>query len=170
MAADTPAGAAPGDAGLWIVERGAFLVAGTRYAGRNENREIPSMWESDFMPRAAELRAVPGQEHVFYGVVRMSADLPAGEFEYLAAREVASLDGLPPGMVGRQVPAQAYAVFPANDVPDLGRVFDSAYNVWLPRSQEWEVADGVWLEVYPTTYPQDGIIHVYCPVRRRQGR
>jgi predicted transcriptional regulator YdeE len=72
-------------------------------------------------------------------------------------------------MVAWEVPAQTYAAFPANDVPDLGRVFHHSYSVWLPQSKVYELADGPWLEVYPPTYGQDHVIYVYCPVRRKSG-
>ena len=72
-------------------------------------------------------------------------------------------------MVGVEIPARTYAVFAANDVPDLHRVFEHGHREWLPKSVEHEGLDGPWLEVHPETYPEDRIIYVYNPVRRVSG-
>jgi AraC family transcriptional regulator len=163
--ASSDAGAArPPAREVQIAARGAFLVAGLRYAGKNEHGEVPSMWDNDFLPRIGEL-AAHRIGPTAYGVCRTAADLPPGAFEYLAAVEVGSLDGLPPGMVGWKIPAQTYAVLLANNVPDLPATFDYFYSQWALGSAEYAAADGPELEVYPDTFPQDGIIYVYCPVR-----
>src|SRR5512133_2958530 len=87
-----------------IVGRGAFRVAGLRYAGKNQHGEIPALWDV-FIPRMAELVA-PNTPHTFYGLCREIAGVPVNDgFEYLAGVEVPSLDHLPEGMVGWEVPA-----------------------------------------------------------------
>ena len=150
-----------------IVYRDAFLVAGLRYAGKNEHGEIPALWDSEFLPRIGELASL--RVGAAYGVSRVLPNVPVEEgFEYLAAVEVKSLAKLPWGMVGWEIPAQTYAVLPAHDVPDLGRAFDYLYGKWLPQSKEYEAADGPCLELYPATYSQDLIIYVYVPVQRKK--
>ena len=90
-----------------------------------------------------------------------------GVFEYLAGVTVKSLVNLPAGMVGWEIPAQTYAVLPAHDVPDIMPVINYYYQEWLPRSKEFTSAQGAFLELYPETYPQDLIIYLHFPVRRK---
>jgi AraC family transcriptional regulator len=149
-----------------IVQRGAFLVAGLHYEGKNEHGEIPALWDNEFLPRIGELAGIRvGREA--YGMMRVLPGVPAEQgFEYLASVEVRSLENLPRGMVGWEIPAQTYAVLPAHDVPDLGRAFDDLYVRWLPQSG-YEATDGPMFELYPATYGQDLIIYVYAAVRRK---
>ncbi len=144
-----------------IVTKGAFTVAGCLYRGKNEHGEIPRMWDEQFIPRMAEL---PFKGHTLYGAVRMSPECAPGEFEYLACGEVEPGAALPEGMVVWSIPARTYAVAPANDVPDLGRTFD-ALHAWVAQSPDYDAAAGVYLEVYPDTYPQDPTIQVHAPVK-----
>lgn len=69
-------------------------------------------------------------------------------------------------MVAWGIPASTYAVLPAHDVPGIGVVCDHFYGVWLPQS-EYEGSLPLMVEVYPETFGQDGVIHVYFPVRRK---
>jgi AraC family transcriptional regulator len=149
-----------------IEQKGAFLVAGLWYEGKNERGEIPAMWDQ-FIQRAAELVTDPSHL-VAYGVARALPNFEeGGAFEYLAGVEVASLDNLPPGMVGWGIPALTYAVLPAHDVPDIGPVSNYFYREWLPQSQEFEMGEGLMIEYYPETYSRDLIIYLYFPVKRK---
>jgi predicted transcriptional regulator YdeE len=149
-----------------IEQKQAFLVAGLRYEGKNEHGEIPAMWDL-FLPRAGEL--VMDTAHlVAYGVARALPNSGEGApFEYLAGVEVASLDKLPPGMVGWEIPALTCAVFPAHDVPDIGPVNDYFFREWLPHSQEYTMGEGLMIEYYPETFGQDMILYLYFPIKRK---
>ena len=150
-----------------IVSKGAFLIAGMRYQGKNEHGEIPAMWEL-FLPRISELVGSQAQGFEAYGVARSLPDFDkSGEFEYLAAVEAKSLDNLPEGMTGWQIPAYTYAVLPAQDVPGIGPVSHYYYQEWLPKSQEYEMDGNLMMEVYPETYSQDLVIYLYFPVKRK---
>ena len=150
-----------------FVERGAFLVAGIYVRETGQPGEIAQVWDQRFLPRLGELGIDFTKGAVLYGVIRPVKDGKPGEFEYLAAAEVSSLDSLPVGMTGWEVPARTYAVFVANDVGDLDPTFEYYHNVWLPRSDFLGVDEGPWLEVYPEDFGQTKLIHVYCPVRPR---
>jgi predicted transcriptional regulator YdeE len=142
-----------------IEQKGAFRVAGLRYEGRREHSEIPALWDR-FIPRADELIGDPSH-FVAYGVARALPNFPEGDtFEYLAGTKVASLDNLPTGMVGWEIPALTYAVLPAHDVPDIGPVSDYFHREWLPQSQEYETGEGLMIEHYPETYSRDLIIYL----------
>ena len=147
-----------------IEQKKAFLVAGLRYEGKNEHGEIPAMWDV-FLPRVAELVTDTGHL-VAYGVARGLPGYPAGDvYEYLAGVEVASLDHLPTGMIGWEIPALTYAVVPAHDVPGIGPASNYFYQEWLPHSKEYKMGEGLMIEYYPETFGQDMIIYLYFPVK-----
>lgn len=149
-----------------VVTLGPLLLAGTHYRGRNEHGEIPAMWETQFIPRLGELgHLIVG--HELYGVARAVPGPWTGEFEYLACAPVRSLDALPEGMVGWEIPEGTYAMAPCNDVPDIGRVHDYMYNEWLPASAEYRATEGPFIELYPATYPEDSTILLHVAVQRR---
>ncbi|MFB3881261.1 MAG: GyrI-like domain-containing protein [Armatimonadota bacterium] len=148
-----------------FVEKGAFIVAGVRYEGDNAKGEIPGLWET-FLPRMGELSAVTADPHGAYGISRALAKVPPSTFEYLAGMAVNSKEKLPEGMVAWEIPAHTYAVFRANGVPDLMRVIGYVYGEWLPKSG-YEMADSYTFEYYGETFPTDGVIEVYFPVRKK---
>ncbi len=150
-----------------IVSRGAFHVAGLRYAGRNEHGEVPALWDV-FLPRLGEMALEPGKEHTFYGMSREIQGVPVSEgFEYLACAEVPSFDALPQGMEGWEVPAATYAVLPAKDVPGIGPTLDYFYHQWIAQSQEYALGEGLMFEEYPPEFPDNLIINLYFPVQRK---
>ena len=149
-----------------IERKDALLVAGLRYEGKNEHGEIPAMWD-EFLPRVSELVA-DASRFAAYGVARaLPKTEESGAFEYLAGVAVASLDNLPPGMVGWGIPALTYAVLPAHDVPNIGPVSHYFYGEWLPQSQEYEMGEGLMVEYYPETFGQDSVLYLCFPVKRK---
>lgn len=153
-----------------IVQKGAFRVAGTRYEGRNEHGEIPTMWDHEFLPRMGELASIQVSQDA-YGVTRVLPSFARdGRFEYLAAVEVRSFANLPQGMAGWEVPAQTYAVLAAHDVSGIGPTLDYFYREWLPQLKEFEGTDGPMLEVYTEAFERDQTIYLYFPVRRKPSR
>ena len=105
--------------GIKIVERGEFTVVGMKYRGRNENNEIPQMWEA-FGPRVCEIKNMV-TDHLAYGI-SANMDKDSGEFDYIAGFEVSSVEDVPEGMVSFQVPGGKYAVF-STTLPAIGDTF-----------------------------------------------
>ena len=94
-----------------IVNKPAFKAIGISYVGKNQNNEIPQMWDV-FNARATELDEVSINGACCYGLCFSNpAGAAEGEFEYVAAVEVADGESIPEGMVYREVPAHKYAVF-----------------------------------------------------------
>lgn len=150
-----------------IVHKGGFKVAGLRYEGQNEHGEIPAMWDI-FIPRIHELIPDTSVGIKCYGIAREMPGVPPEQgFEYLAGVEVESLDHLPAGMVGWEIPALTYAVFPAHDVPGIAPVLDYFYKQWLPHSPHFSAGDSLSIELYPPSFSEDHIIQLYLPVRPR---
>jgi predicted transcriptional regulator YdeE len=147
-------------------ELGALKLAGIRYEGRNQNGEIPMMWDV-FLPRVHEI--VPefaAHGAVLYGVCR---DLPGatdGSFEYLAAAEVAAFDHLPQGFIGWDVPAHLYVALPVQGLSKLGEVINYFYQQWLPASQDYEMDGMLMMEVYPPGFA-DEKLDLYFPVKHK---
>ena len=149
-----------------IVQKAAFRVAGLRYEGKNEHGEVPALWDNQFLPRMDELASI--RVGGTYGIARAipGVDVSRG-FEYLAGVEVAVEASLPSGMVAWEMPPLTYAVLPAQDVPGIGPMCDYFYQEWLPKSPEWEMGVGLMMEYYPETFPQDLIIFLHFPIKRK---
>jgi AraC family transcriptional regulator len=146
-----------------IVSRPAFTVIGMKYRGKNENKEIPQMWDR-FIPRTGEIKHKVNP-HVAYGVMG-NYDESSGEFDYVAGFEVESSADIPEGMVSWQVPAQTYAVFTCT-LPTLIEAFQRVYQTWLPQSG-YRRADGPEFELYDEKFnPEDGRLemYIYIPVK-----
>ncbi|MCC6443187.1 MAG: AraC family transcriptional regulator [Armatimonadetes bacterium] len=110
--------------------RPGFVVAGMLYRGKNQNQEIPRLWDA-FIKREEEIeyRTVPCTA---YGVCDRY-DPATGDFDYLAGFGVDRADGLPEGMVSWRIPAQTYAVFPTI-LATLMQTIKYANHTWLPQS------------------------------------
>ncbi len=150
-----------------IVDKATFRVAGVSYQGNNEHGEIPALWDNQFLPRMRELD--PIRTGGTYGIARAIAGVDASQgFEYLAGDEVQQDASLPPYMVAWQIPANTYAVLPAQGVAGIGPV-DAYFNQeWLPQSTEWEAAGGFMMEFYPPSFGQDMVLYLYYPVVKKK--
>ena len=146
-----------------IVKRTAFTVVGRKYHGKNENREIPQMWD-EFGPRMTEIKHV-ANPHVAYGVCD-SLDSSSHEFDYIAGLEVSSTVEIPEGMVSWKIPEGKYAVFTCT-LPTLGEAYQHAYHTWLPQSGH-KRACGPEFEVYGDSFdPRDpgSEMDIYIPIK-----
>ena len=151
-----------------FVDLPAFLVAGSLYHGKNQNQEIPLLWEKEFMPRMNEVKnARPGTS---YGVCG-DFEPATGEFKYMAGVEVAGEADVPEGMLPWQVPAARYAVFEHHgSLNGLRDTNEYIYNVWLPKSG-FKRAATPDLEIYQDpdfkgTQDPASILYLYVPVEK----
>ena len=130
-----------------IVSKPAFKSIGLSYVGKNEQGEIPQMWGT-FNARAGELFAQSTNKSCCYGLCfTRPEELKEGEFEYVAAFEVADDLNIPEGMVYREVPAHKFAVFTHKGKLDtLGKTYQYIYETWLPQSG---------LEVHPDKFDME---------------
>jgi AraC family transcriptional regulator len=148
-----------------IVTREAFQVVGMKYRGKNENQEIPQLWQ-DYGARWKEIQHVVNPE-VAYGVMN-NYDESSGEFDYVAAMEVERLEDIPEGMVGWKVSEQTYAVFPCT-LPKIKEAYDYALHKWLPESAYLH-AGSVEFELYDEEFnPQDpdSEFYYYMPIKEK---
>jgi AraC family transcriptional regulator len=146
-----------------IVERSGFTVVGLKYRGKNENNEIPQLWQV-LGPRAGAIKNRV-DDHVAYGI-SANIDKSTGEFDYIAGFEVGTTKGIPEGMVSFEIPGSKYAVF-STTLPKIGETFDNAYHTWLPESG-YQPTGGPEFEVYDERFdPQDpdSLFDLYIPVK-----
>jgi AraC family transcriptional regulator len=154
-----------------IVKKDGFRVVGMRYVGRNETGEISRMWD-EFVPRIPEVRHPGPAKNEAYGLCCTPKDAAPGVIEYIAGIPVVSLADIPAGMVGREVPAQTYAVFAARGLSQIHPTYAHILNEWLPRSS-YEAGDGPDFEHYDERFDPklpDSAVYIYFPVRKKVER
>ena len=129
--------------------------------------EIGMLW-SQFAPRMGEIGARVG-EHT-YGLCLLPAEgeRDDGKFTYVASVEVSTLDDVPEGMIGVEMPAKRYAVFAYEGGigPQLGQAMQYIFGHWLPNSEY--ALDGADFEYYDERFDAatgTGIFLIYVPVR-----
>ncbi len=113
-----------------LVSREAFTVAGLLHRGQADGAKYGALW-GQFFARIGELQNVV-DPHCAYGVMA-NYDEASGEFDYVAACEVASGEGLPAGFEAVAVPAADWAVFPTS-MGELAQTYPYIYSTWLPNS------------------------------------
>jgi AraC family transcriptional regulator len=146
-----------------IVSRKSFTVVGMHYRGKNEQNEIPQMWQA-LGPRVPEIKHI-SNDKVAYGISD-NMDPATGEFDYIAGFEVSRVEDLPAGMVNWEVPEGRYALF-TTTLPTLGQTFKHAYHEWLPKSG-YEHRPGPDFEIYDEEFdPGDpgAEFDIYVPIK-----
>lgn len=146
-----------------IVQLDKFCVVGLDYVGENANNEIKEMW-GDFNRRYTEIKNIVN-DSAAYG---LCYDHPAARLEYIAGFQVTSLEDIPNGMVGKEVPAQTYVVFPCQGLENIGKVYQKIIHEWLPESG-YVTGGGPDFEYYDEEFdPQSetGTLYIYFPIKK----
>ena len=148
-----------------IVERPAFIIVGKLYRGKNENKEIPQLWQS-YGPQMHQIKNVKNQ-HICYGVMD-NFDQESKEFDYVAAQEVSQVEDPPEGLVSWEIPECTYAVFTCT-LPTISETFDYIYHKWLPASG-YEHSPSLEFELYDERFhpekPQSEL-DIYIPIKKK---
>ncbi len=150
-----------------IVHRPTFKVVGLAYVGKNEHGEIAQMW-GQFNQRAGEVQSINDKEA--FGLCFSTVEGPArpGEFEYVAGFEVAERKDVPAGMVYREVPAYAYAVFTHHGkLNTLGETYQYIYNTALAQAGLKMHPDKFDMEVYDEDFKfgeDDSKFYIYVAI------
>ncbi len=146
-----------------IVQLDKFMAVGMPYLGKNENSEIGQMWDK-FMPRMAEIKHLAPGPEIAYGLCFQNQ---SGLVDYVASLPVTELTDIPEGMVGREVPAQTYAVFECLGIKNIGPTYHYILNEWLPKSG-FRPGDGADFEYYPETFNDAAdpasLLYIYFPI------
>ena len=145
-----------------IVTKPVFTVVGLPYFGKNENKEIPEVWET-LLPRTGEIGHKSGTA---YGLcTEAQAD---GRFGYLAGFGVSEVEELPEGMEEWSVPEETYAVFTC-ELSTIGETYKYAFETWLPQS-EYRYKKGIDFELYTEEFdPSTGeeSMFIYIPIEKK---
>jgi predicted transcriptional regulator YdeE len=153
-----------------IVERPAFRVVGLVYEGPYVNERLMALWEM-MLAHVEELSILPDPPTSFtaYGVARELPQKVGGRIEYMAGLAAPAETSVPRGMTAWNIPARTYAVFPAQSLADIVPTIHYALTEWLPGASEWQAADGVYFEEYPSDFFLDAEspIRLHFPVTRR---
>ncbi|MEN6544451.1 MAG: GyrI-like domain-containing protein [Armatimonadia bacterium] len=156
-----------------VVEFGPYRAIGTRYVGKNENREITAMWDRDFLPRMAEVKPPLSGPHLAFGLCRCLPGVTDGSFEYIAAVIAADDAPVPEGMMEATVAGGTYVAFPAESLEVLTEAWQ-ALPQWLAAHPEWEGYCGKdccdcdthpSFELYPEDFGEKGKLFVYMPIK-----
>ena len=145
-----------------IVTKPAFTLIGMRYFGKNEQGEIPALWDH-FGPRMVEIK--PRDGYCCYGVCWQPDE--SGEFEYVAGVSATAEASIPDGMVSRSVPAAQYAVFPTK-LKDIGETYRHISEDWL-ASSGYEWGGTLDFELYDDTFDPtlggEAVLYIYFPIK-----
>lgn len=145
-----------------IVSKPEFCLAGLVHRGVPDSEKIVALWRG-FFDRIGELEGLI-EPDVAYGVMA-DYDEASGEFDYIAAVQVASTGGLPSGFVPTRVPACDWAVF-TTTLPGMGQTYPYIYSTWLPQSG-YQHGPAPEFELYgPAFDPEDPAspVDIYIPV------
>ena len=116
-----------------IVEEREKIVVGVLYYGRNEEGEIPTLWDRRF----PDVASLPGRVDptTAYGLCFHDSEyLEKGIFSYMAAVETRNADDIPLTAVAKRIPAHTYAVFThTEDAAKLGETYEYIYGTWFPH-------------------------------------
>ncbi len=113
-----------------LVFKDDFLIAGIGYKGKNENFEIPKLWnELNLKVDSVKNRV---NKDICYG---FESNFDGGYFEYIAGVEVSDVKNIPRGMKVQGIKQCKYAVFPIPSVVEnVPKCIGQIYSVHLPNS------------------------------------
>jgi predicted transcriptional regulator YdeE len=160
------------EAQLTMTEFGPVRVIGVSYVGKNQNKEIPQVWEKLVLPRRAEVTRLDSAGA--FGICRCKPGATDGSFEYIAGFEATPTAKLPGGMIEASIPRCQYVVFDVPSLAGLGEAWQRI-SAELPKLAGWETYCGpkgchcdqaASFEYYPPSFAQDGKLQIYIPVRK----
>jgi AraC family transcriptional regulator len=134
-----------------VVSKPGIKVIGLKYRGKNEEGEVPKLWEQ-FVPRIEEIQHMTGA-HDSFGVMD-NYEESSGEFDYLASVRVVKIEDLPEGMDSWVVPENRYLVF-TFPFGSINESYKHIFGSGFPESG-YERAQGPEFEYYPEEFdPKD---------------
>lgn len=148
-----------------MVKRESFHLIGAVYYGKNENGEIPRLWQDQFDP-LTDLPCRINKSRAYGFCFHTKEYIEEGLFYYMAAVEVKDLSCVPVEYVGKTVPAAEYAVFTHKGSPEsLGTTYEYIYGTWFPR-KEYQKDERFDFELYEQDDSGNSVIRLFIPVIR----
>lgn len=144
----------------------AFTVLGLErtFEDRTGFQEIPKYW-TEFFQKGYHQYVCP-----VYGICLEMCD-GNGTFQYLIGDNCEADAAVPEGFMKREIPAHTWAIFSCTGaLPDaIQKVNRQIYTEWLPGNPDYEVADGINIEMYSEgdTNSADYHCEIWLPVKRK---
>ena len=154
-----------------VEEFGPCRAIGLNHLGKNEQGEIPALWDSQFIPRMGEI-ATPGPGAVALGLCRCRPGVTDGSFEYIAALQAADDAQVPEGMLEVTIPRCRYVVVPVRNLSEIHQAWDYSHRLFADHP-EWvgycgpqgcDCATHPCFELYPPDFCGDGPLYLYFPI------
>lgn len=151
-----------------IIDFPGVTVVGLKYVGKNEQQEIPAMWD-DLHERWAEIQHPSG---LAYGLCRActpeeAAGAPEGSFAYLAGAEIGADGRVPDGLEAWTVAPGLYAAF-ACTLSTIHDAYAYVWETWMPNSTAYAGRKALDVELYPATFEPNGDnqdMFIYIPIQ-----
>ena len=147
----------------------AFKVIGLKYYGNDPANNGPDLWR-DFMERLPEIENVISAKESYGLMCTGEEDFVDGKFDYTASVAVSSLDNIPEGMVGAEIPEATYAVFTHNgNLDSLQETYEYIYGKWF-QNWEYEPTGLNEFEFYDERFTgeEDSELYIYIPIKKKQ--
>ena len=133
-----------------FVERGAIHLVGMASLIKDQTEARAELQEK--LGHEVESIAYRLRPERYYGVSFFPQTWEMEGFFYLAGVEVASLETIPPVLVGKTIPPLKFARFiHKGSAQDVGMTFDYIYQTWLPKSSN-ALAAPLEIEFYGERY------------------
>lgn len=144
-----------------IINVEGFKAVGLTYFGKNQNGEIPTLWQV-LNTRYKDIKH-KSKSMLCYGICDGMDE--EGKFHYSAAVEVDSFEDIPTGMEAKVVPEGRYLVYTYKGaIKDLGDFYCNIFSNGLPASG-YELDCRPQLELYDNRYMDNGEFDIYIPVK-----
>ena len=143
-----------------------FTVLGVERTFNEETsfQEIPKFW-GEFFQKGYQNQICPA-----YGICLDMCD-GSGRFQYLIGDNCEADAVVPQGLVKREIPAHTWVIFSCTGaMPNaIQQVNRQIYTEWLPGNPDYEVADGINIEMYSEgdTNATDYHSQIWLPVKKK---
>ncbi len=156
-----------------VKQFGPYHIIGMSYVGKNENNEIPRLWERQLIPRCKEIET-PERASAF-GICRCVPGMTDGTFEYIGAMEAKAGAAAPDGMVAAEIPRADYVVIPVAGLSEVRQAWGkipellAGLTEWTPLCgpEGCECATHPSFEYYPPEFQGEGPLFLYIPVKKK---
>ncbi len=144
-----------------VVSVSSKKVIGMEYRGKNENGEIPKLWEV-FMQKYTQIKT-PSSENM-YGLYYDYDE--NNVFTSFAGLEVSEITSIPEGMVIKEIPSRDYAVFTfKGHISEIGAFWEKIYTEYMQKNNL--VPDyGLSFELYDERFAKSGECDIYVPIKK----
>lgn len=154
-----------------IIKKESIKLIGKRGSYTLEKNNIPGLW-NQFFKQMNRISSIADGGTYGVSIYKEENDIINIEddfnFDYLVGFQVESLDLIPKGMVGYEIPAMDFAVFTHRGlIKDLQDTYDYIYRTWLPSSEYYFVyAEHFEYRKADFKDSKDSETYIYIPISK----